>query len=77
MCAGTYLTAYANVTDAAGVVYDIRLGLSYGTPDVVATSVHTNIALLGELPHSLAQVPQIAHAVTVVFGPCDSRRRWS
>ncbi|MEQ1873527.1 MAG: hypothetical protein ABL953_07355 [Ilumatobacteraceae bacterium] len=47
LCAGTYLSATANVTDAAGVVYEKFLGLAFGTPDVVATSVHTRVEFLG------------------------------
>lgn len=52
MCAGTWLTATATVTDAAGVVYERYLGLAYGPPDVIAPSVHTTVEFLGgDVPH--------------------------
>lgn len=47
LCAGTYLRTTANVTDAAGVVHEIVLGLAWGAPDVAAESVHTTVEFLG------------------------------
>ncbi|MEQ1699389.1 MAG: hypothetical protein ABMA25_04725 [Ilumatobacteraceae bacterium] len=47
VCAGTFLMATANVTDAAGVAHEVRIGRVFNTPTIVAGSVHTKVEFLG------------------------------